>query len=367
MAEIKRILQLDGLRAVAFIFVTLGHAGMSVPMVSLGMAGVGIFFVLSGFLITGILLDTRKHLLEAGASRGFALRQFYIRRFLRLAPLLYSVLALCLLMQVQPIASTWPWHFLYLSNIYQYLYGWIGWGSNLWTLAIEEQYYLMWPWVVLFAPKRWVVRCLILGIVVAPVFRYLMFTLEAPTLGGFRMGDPNLLPVAQLDCLSLGGLLAAADRGLISLAPLKLARCMGLTGFIGWILLQTTPAAGFVAETAQAMCWLFLVQACATGVPGVVGNCLASKPMVYLGQISYGGYVLQGFVGGWWQWFMYSCPIPGYRVLPRLGFAEEIYSSAWFLTAVWLIGNLVLASVFWHAVELPFNRLKRYFPMCRLV
>ncbi len=362
MSQNKRMLQLDGLRAVAFIMVTLGHAGIAVPLVSLGMAGVGIFFVLSGMLITGILLDTREQLLGVDGSRCFALRQFYIRRLLRLAPLLYSVLGLCLLTQLQPVASTWPWHFLYLSNIYQYLNGWNGWGSNLWTLAIEEQYYLMWPWVVLFAPRRWIVRCLILGILTAPVFRFLMISLAVSTQGDSRMGDPNLLPVAQFDCLSLGGLLAASQRGLVSLSPRKLAGSLGLGGLVCWIVLRMIPGAGYFAETAQAMFWLLLVHSCAAGVPGYVGTCLASKPMVYLGQISYGGYVLQGFVGGWWQWLMYACPIPGYRVLPRLGVAEEIYSSTWFLTAVWLIGNLVLASIFWHAVELPFNRLKRHFP-----
>jgi peptidoglycan/LPS O-acetylase OafA/YrhL len=361
----ERLLQLDGLRAVAFILVTLAHAGVSVPHLSLGMAGVGIFFVLSGMLITGILLDTRDQLLAVGGSRCFALRQFYIRRFLRLAPLLYSVLGLCLLMQVEPVASTWPWHFLYLSNIYQYLYGWSGWGSNLWTLAIEEQYYLIWPWVVLFAPRRWIIRCLVLGILSAPLFRCLMVLLGSSAEGSSRLGDPNLLPIAQLDCLSLGGLLAASQRGLIGVCPLSLSRYMAVGGIICWVILRRVPGGGYLAETAQATFWLYLVQSCHTGIPGVIGNVLASKPMVYLGTISYGAYVLQGFFGGWWQWFMYACPIPGYRIFPRLGIAEEIYQSGWFSLAVWLVGHLLMASVIWHAVELPFNSLKRYFPYLR--
>ncbi len=362
MSQNKRMLQLDGLRAVAFIMVTLGHAGIAVPEISLGMAGVGIFFVLSGMLITGILLDTRDQILDARGSRSFALRQFYIRRFLRLAPLLYSVLGLCVLTKLQPVASTWPWHFSYLSNIYQYLNGWNGWGSNLWTLAIEEQYYLMWPWIVLFAPKRWVVRCLILGVVAAPVFRTLMSALVLSTSGNFRMGDPNLLPVAQFDCLSLGGLLAASQRGLVRPAPRSLAGLLGIGGLVCWIVLRMIPGAGYFVETAQAAVWLFLVHCCAVGIPGRVGALLASKPMVYLGQISYGAYVLQGFVGGWWQWLLYTCPIPGYRVFARLHLAEAMYTSNWFSMVVWLLGNLVLAVVFWHAVELPFNNLKRHFP-----
>ena len=149
--------QLDALRALAFVGVAVSHwsPNFLAGIVPWG-TGVQLFFVLSGFLITGILLRSRPA--DLGISMPTALRVFYVRRCLRIFPLYYGVLALCLLFAIGPIATTWPWHVSYLSNLF---YARQGHASpvedpflHLWSLSVEEQFYLLWPLVALVANRR---------------------------------------------------------------------------------------------------------------------------------------------------------------------------------------------------------------------
>src|SRR5438874_1438183 len=147
--------QLDGLRAFAVFGVLIQHfLSFEMP----GFLGVRLFFVLSGFLITGLLLDSR-NLVESGLSTyGEQLKRFYARRMLRLYPPLLVFIAVCLVLDLGRMRSDWPWHATYLSNVYlifirprQNLFP----VHILWTLSIEEQFYLAWPLFILFAPRRY--------------------------------------------------------------------------------------------------------------------------------------------------------------------------------------------------------------------
>ena len=135
--------ELDGLRAFAFAAVAVHHwrpRHFDFPLVS----GVHLFFVLSGFLITGILLDARTRN-ETSASQGVlpTLRAFYVRRFLRIFPLYYAALAIATWFDVAGLRQSWPWHASYLSNYQIFLKNdWIGLVGHFWTLAVEEQFYL---------------------------------------------------------------------------------------------------------------------------------------------------------------------------------------------------------------------------------
>ena len=134
--------QLDGLRTLAVAAVIWSHW---VPPYQFGfewgVMGVNLFFVLSGFLITGILLDSRAGAVRPG-DRWFAIRQFYTRRVLRIFPLFYMTLALLVLVNVRPVRQTFLWHVCYLSNVYFFRQGaWIGQISHFWSLAVEEQFY----------------------------------------------------------------------------------------------------------------------------------------------------------------------------------------------------------------------------------
>ena len=144
--------QLDALRGIAVAAVAYSHwiAPRYQFGIRWGTAGVTLFFVLSGYLISGILLDCRTQ-----SDRPFALRSFYARRFLRIFPLYDLVLLILFAVNLPPVRQTIFWHLTYLSNFY-FLHhgGWHGPISIFWTLAVEEQFYLFWPAILLFVPNR---------------------------------------------------------------------------------------------------------------------------------------------------------------------------------------------------------------------
>jgi peptidoglycan/LPS O-acetylase OafA/YrhL len=207
----SRIAPLDGLRGLAVLAVILYHASLFEPpsagaaavlraAARLGWAGVDLFFVLSGFLITRILADSR------GALNYF--RVFYARRFLRIFPLYYaSLFLLVLAFRVGAGESVWYW--LYASNVKMTLDGWPATPlSHFWSLAVEEQYYLVWPLVVSLLPRRALVVLCGGLVLLVPAARAAGYVLGAPDLGLY------VLTPFRLDALAAGSLLALVVPGL---------------------------------------------------------------------------------------------------------------------------------------------------------
>ncbi|MBK8553825.1 MAG: acyltransferase [Ignavibacteria bacterium] len=145
--------QLDSLRTFAVFSVLIGHWFAEFEKFSnfpFGMFGVTLFFVLSGFLITQILISGRIDTEEIFKKKIHSIKQFYIRRTLRIFPIYYITIFICLLFNVQDIRDKFFWFLFYASNIYFYnINDWAGSLSHLWTLAVEEQFYLLWPFIIL--------------------------------------------------------------------------------------------------------------------------------------------------------------------------------------------------------------------------
>ncbi|MGH9678719.1 MAG: acyltransferase family protein, partial [Candidatus Acidiferrales bacterium] len=178
----KYIPELDGLHGIAVLMVIFHHISQNVPgftragssgrlvgvwlrITTPGWLGVDIFFVLSGFLITGILLDTK------GRPRFY--RNFYMKRILRIFPMYYLTLVIML-----PFYS-WPWPFFglsaaYLSNV-SVLFGVPMVLAPLWSLYVEEHFYFLWPWVIRFLSVRAVFIAAITIVLLEPVFRAYAF------------------------------------------------------------------------------------------------------------------------------------------------------------------------------------------------
>lgn len=216
---------LDGLRGTAILAVLACHYAALLPkgpngqaiagVLDIGWAGVDLFFVLSGFLITGILVDARE------AQHYF--RNFYARRILRIFPLYYGFLALIvlllLLVRLVPqiphdgLEALWPpqpWLWTYTANF------WIGWPRQwsvpmeaiapLWSLSVEEQFYLIWPLVVFtFSRRKLIWICL--GIMAGALLVRLVFT----RLGASWFAVYTWTPT-RADSLAAGGLLALLIR-----------------------------------------------------------------------------------------------------------------------------------------------------------
>lgn len=237
---------LDGLRGVAIILVMLHHFtyhrptagidGLIGDVLFFGWAGVDLFFVLSGFLITGILLDTRD------SGRYFS--TFYARRILRIFPLYYLVLFLALivlptfpavnqvLMEQQDasieLPPQWP-YWLYLTNFSIVERGWVHWVDVAWSLAIEEHFYLVWPLVIWWCPPR-LVAWLCTAIFVAEVFaRSYARAIDMPVLPIY------IVTWFRLDGLVIGALLAVAQRRGIMPALNRLVPVVVIAGIAGLV------------------------------------------------------------------------------------------------------------------------------------
>lgn len=162
--------QLDGLRGLAILLVVVGHTIQHNFEVSAGAnlaaLGVLLFFVLSGFLITG-MLDREK-----AKTGSFSLSRFYLRRILRLAPALFFYLSVvCVLIKLRVITDT-PWYSVVACLIYVRNIWGTGYATNhIWSLSVEEQFYASWPWIMGSVSRLNALRIAIAGVIIVSVFR----------------------------------------------------------------------------------------------------------------------------------------------------------------------------------------------------
>src|ERR1700723_1358630 len=199
--------QFDGLRGLAILLVLIGHSGFLEAFPHAGMLeyarfGVDLFFVLSGFLITGILLDSK------GSRHYF--RNFYARRALRIWPLYYLVLFVAFVVaplfapSMRPTAARiWPAFVFYVQNIvfiYRDTYP-FGLGAT-WSLAVEEQFYLTWPVLVFFLRKQTLAIVAVSLVVVSLSLRL------AGRLYGAPSGFIHFFTLSRLDAIAFGSLAA---------------------------------------------------------------------------------------------------------------------------------------------------------------
>jgi len=206
LPSVRYMAQLDGIRAFAVFGVIIDHWASAFPSrireftipLDLSRFGVHMFFVLSGFLITSILLSTK----STGTPIRSALGHFYVRRILRIFPVYYATLLVACFFS-DKIRDAAAWHALYLTNIYTSSFGvWLPAG-HFWSLAVEEQFYLVWPLVILAVPLRSIRAFAVLVLVLAPASRFLLYVLH----GGPHLSIYTSL-MTNLDLLCFGGLLA---------------------------------------------------------------------------------------------------------------------------------------------------------------
>jgi peptidoglycan/LPS O-acetylase OafA/YrhL len=344
--------QLDGLRAIAVLLVCWHHW---MPRrfhlgINWGSTGVDLFFVLSGFLITGILLACRRSLEQGRQGVAFTARRFYVRRFLRIFPLYYAVLAVAsigLTLDTGILVSLWTYTFNLVGAWKGALSGRL--ISHFWSLAVEEQFYLVWPWVILLVPRRALVPVVCAALAIGPLSRWILFTAGAPF---------DVMRMVTTSCLDLlaGGALFAILVERVGLEPLlrgRLARSTGLAGaalFLwgAWIQVRGGGSNGatalevFVVYTRWPF-FAWLVLAAARGFQGALGRFLTLRPMLFVGKVSYGVYVFHAFA----------------LVLDRVGLASF---HPLVRCAVYLAFTLVVSGLSWRWFESRINALKERYP-----
>ena len=204
---------LDTLRAIAIILVIFSHwlpyehfVNSFLPN---GPLGVTLFFVLSGFLITGILLNEKTKLELGQKSISAIFKAFYLKRSLRIFPIYYLTLVAMLLLQIPEVKTYFWWHFSYASNILFYLKkSFVNeYVSPLWSLSVEEQFYVFWPFMILFSNKRWLLFWLALSIIIGTTFRMFPENITDKPFSYMQFLMPSCV-----DCFAIGGLIAYIQR-----------------------------------------------------------------------------------------------------------------------------------------------------------
>lgn len=324
-----RIPSIDGLRAIAALLVVLYHSGLynfdawSVWWVTPGWVGVRLFFVLSGALISGLLFAAQDDVERGAVTRSQAWRTFAIRRALRIFPLAYLAMLVAWLAGLPAMIESPWWHLTYTQNVGRLFGANVEGLAYFWTLAIEEQLYLLWPALILFVPRRrWPIVVVAMFVAAYP-FR--VFTLQSDAHWVWAG-----LPLMVVDAFGAGSLVAWSRR--------EGASVTGWLAGLGAVLVAATWWFSDVANYAALETGLTLLTAAVVAWAFDHPHALAWRPLVWLGSISYGLYI-------WHQL--------GPRVL-GLPLASENLSAFALKTAV----GIGCAALTWYGLERPINRLK---------
>jgi peptidoglycan/LPS O-acetylase OafA/YrhL len=347
---------LDGLRGIAIVLVILYHNFDFVWLFRIGWIGVDLFFVLSGFLITGILLKEK----EGANYPG----NFYMRRVLRIFPIYYLIFILFVF--VLPGIVTYPvdigfvrsnqgWFWFFLQNWLVIFTHQInnGFLDHFWSLGLEEQFYLLWPWIIflLKSPQR-IIRFLIIVLTGLLLLRLAVWAIQIKDLNYIA-----LFRFTRIDALCVGGILAVFRfQGHKTLRPFD--KKLLLAFFIVVLIILPLIKLMLNWKLPYEACCLFplfavffgMVLQASFNVHGILFKALNNILLKSLGKISYGLYL-----------FHY----PVYRLLsPNVEkwFDQSAPISNLLGATLSAAAAIVLAVISYYCIEVHFLKLKRFFP-----
>lgn len=364
--SLKHIDSLDGVRGVAIAMVLIFHllwsnnqTGSTIMNFLAGFRGAGwigvdLFFSLSGFLITGILFDT--------LHTGHYFKNFYGRRFLRIFPIYYGLILVLYLVfhpihfdQVRPFlllisyvqnTPLW-WHGLQTPVVFS--------TDHLWSLAVEEQFYLVWPVLMFFIRDRkklvWTAAILAL---MAPITRIFLLAHGAPFTATYK------LTVCRADSLLAGAWLALMVRGKLRDRVLRYAAptfglALLLCGIIAWRFgnfdWEINRAINSYGYSILAIVSTSLI-AMALRPHSITARMMRAKTLRFLGKYSYGIYVYHEIIS-----ILVTLWVRDF--LEHHIHSKILYHLA-FMACVLLI-TIPLAMLSFHFYEKPFLKLKKYF------
>ena len=352
----KHIVQLDGLRFFAVLMVMVAHwlqwqwsnpILMNTPFVH----GVTLFFVLSGFLITRILLNNRDEFNEKGLKKGYLLKNFYIRRFFRIFPIYYLLIIGFYLFNYKNTGEILPWLLTYTSNIYQSINNvYVGDFNHFWSLAVEEQFYLFWPFLILFLKPNRILLVILVTILISLLTRGYLFLYVGKWMA------TAYFTISCMHALGLGALLAYIKIYKPNIEN-KLSHpfwlYLTLIIYVVLLIVQVKFNMGWSREIFDdfffaILAFFIILRASENRFTGILKFILENKFVTYSGKISYGLYVYHLFIP---TLFLYISPKIGISISNKYTYFVACY----FLT-------FLVAHISWKLIESPINKLKDKVP-----
>lgn len=343
---------LDGMRAISIVLVLVAHGTWAAGRQDLfgaylGRLGVSVFFVISGLLITWLMIR------ERDATNAFSLRNFYIRRFLRILPVYWLLIFVVIFLKHAHVISI-PWldivravtftHNYPASLAHPYFYAW--WLDHTWSLSVEEQFYLLWPTLFALLPSRFAPGLTVILTFSGPILRILIYflfhSLRGLDYNGFEYHVDHLMA----GCASAFLIESSVWRGRV----LKMPVCLTLVATSSFLLVLnpilishlsghsfTSTAFNLIVPTIEAVAIALTLLVVVAGKQGLVFRTLNCRALVHLGKLSYSLYI-------WQQLFL----------LHRA--ATNIFSLLWRLLAIYLV-----AFCSFNFFERPFLKLRGKF------
>ncbi len=352
---------MDGIRFLAVTLVLADHWSGDRLGFPASYLGVCMFFVLSGFLITRILLSAKEKDIGLKRGHGFSLKQFYIRRTIRIFPLYYLTLAVLFILNVPPVRDKIVWLATYMTNNYFAIHEtWFGSVDHLWSLAVEEQFYLFFPFVILFLPLKRISKALLFLVIFAVALRTYFF------FDGSSWIKPYVLMPTCLDAFGIGGLLAywvyfKKEKALQMLSK-PLSPILGTLLYfltVYW-LKQIGGGHNYVAiiflRLAESLLSLSILGFLVASSRNSFKSFFELNPLVYIGKISYGIYIFHNFLYNEYHKISWS---PIVKLIDKMSSSQNVLISS-LTTRIVVLYLLViaLASISWYVFEKPINKLK---------
>lgn len=298
--------ELDGIRGLAILLVIAQHINLPSTVLA-GMVGVNLFFALSGYLITGILLA------EIRSTGKVDIKRFYERRIRRLVPALVAVvIATGALMAAQgklveylgPAGVS----LFYVSDIAKAAGYDLGYVGHTWSLAMEEQFYLLWPAILLFLPRRLLVPAVLVGIAGAVALQVVIVGWQDNVLAHFR-------PDVRADAILWGCLVA--------LVPVRIPRWAAAGALIGLIALSLSFIWPYAIALSSVLSAVLVAGAASVAAP------LSWRPLVRVGEISYGLYLWHAIPVGLFMERTVAGDVVAMAAVVVITFALALISERW--------------------------------------
>jgi peptidoglycan/LPS O-acetylase OafA/YrhL len=295
---VKYISGLNGIRAIAVLLVIISHRFPKEHIINalpLGNYGVDIFFVLSGFLISRSLFY---QITETSVPNKKIIKRFFFRRFLRIFPIYYLLLLFMFLTSGiigNQFKENFLWYFFYWANYLNYYEDkWFGALAHLWSLSVEEQFYIFWPILLLFVFKKRIFYLICFLVIVGTVYPF------------FINGNANILTLSCVNALGIGALLAYTEivnkdytiffnKTLsVIFIPVLLMLCINK-------MVVLIPF--FSERLAISILAVSIISYCRYRPDSfLVAKILNNKILNFIGIISYGVYLCHNIVPKYWVW-----------------------------------------------------------------